>query len=382
MPWKVTDPMEQRSKFVALHDEGLYSMSELCDRFTISRKTGYKWLDRYAQEGLAGLQEHSRAPHTRYQAMPPETAEALIEARRLHPTWGPRKLLPWLNKRRPDLPLPAASSAGDLLARHGLTQPKRRGRVHDHPGAKPMKADAPNAVWSADFKGQFRTGDGNYCYPLTVTDNHSRFLLCCHGLPSVRQDSVLPVFERVFRRFGLPDAIRTDNGVPFATQAICGLSLLNAWWTKLGIAHDPIEPGRPDQNGRHERMHRTLKAETARPPRRDNAAQQARFDDWQREFNWERPHEAVGQRTPGSMYVSSPRPMPDAVPLPEYAGHLEVRRVSRAGTFRFHKRQIYLSDSLIGEDIALEEVADGVWSVYFYQRMLARLDERDYKLQG
>ena len=177
---------------------------------------------------------------------------------------------------------------------------------------------------------------------------------------------MLPVFERVFREFGLPAAIRTDNGVPFATQALCGLSLLNAWWTKLGIEHDPIEPGRPDQNGRHERMHRTLKAETARPPRRDSEAQQGHFDAWRREFNWERPHEALAQRTPGSVYVASPRPMPPSVPLPEYAGHLEVRRVSRAGTFRFHKRQLYLSDSLIGEDIALEEVADGVWSIYFY----------------
>ena len=382
MPWKQTHPMDQRAQFVTLHQEGLYSMTELCQRFAVSRKTGYKWLNRYQQEGLSGLQDQSRAPHVCQQQMPPDVQQALLDARRAHPTWGPRKLLPYLKQRQPDLELPAASSVGDLLEKHGLIQNRRRRPRHQHPGSSPLSADAPNVLWSTDFKGQFKTGDGEYCFPLTVTDNYSRFLLCCHGLPSVQQEGVFPVFRHLFQEFGLPDAIRTDNGNPFATQAIYGLSSLNVWWIKLGIAHQRIRPGQPQENGRHERMHRTLKAETTRPPQKDHATQQIRFDAFRHEFNEERPHEALGQRTPSSIYVASCRPLPAVLPAPVYAGHLQVRRVSQAGTFRFHHRQPFLSHALAQEEIALEEVADGLWSIYFYNVLLARLDERDYKISG
>jgi len=378
----VTDPMDQRAQFVALHQEGLYSMTELCQRFAVSRKTGYKWLARYEQEGLAGLQNQSRAPRLCHQQMTPEVSEALLAARRAHPTWGPRKLLPYLKSRRPDLIFPAPSSVGELLEKHGLIQNRRRRPRHEHPGSSPLSADAPNALWSTDFKGQFKTGNGHYCFPLTVTDNFSRFLLCCHALASVQQEGVFPVFERLFAEYGLPDAIRTDNGNPFATQAIYGLSSLNVWWIKLGIQHQRITPGQPQENGRHERMHRTLKAETTRPPQNDSAAQQLCFDAFRHEFNGERPHEALGQRTPTSVYLPSARPLPSVLPLPQYAGHLQVRRVSQAGTFRFHHRQPFLSHALGGEDIALEEVSDGLWSIYFYDVLLARLDERDYKVSG
>jgi transposase InsO family protein len=245
-----------------------------------------------------------------------------------------------------------------------------------------LRAAAPNDVWCADFKGQFPTGDGQLCYPLTVTDAHSRYLLACRALPSVRQTGVFPAFQRLFADYGLPRAIRTDNGAPFATQAVAGLSKLSVWWIKLGIAHQRIEPGCPEQNGRHERMHRTLKAETARPPRPSHAAQQRCFDRFRREFNDERPHEALGQQPPATRYAPSPRPLPARLPPPDYPGHWEVRRVSRAGTIRFQRHQLFVSDALIHEDVGLVEVADGVWSLYFYHVLLARLDERDYRIRG
>ena len=385
MPWKVTDPMLQRAQFIALHEEGLFSMSELCQRFGIARKTGYKWLERYQHGGLDALQEKSRAPLTCPHQTPTHIEEALLAARHAHPTWGPKKLLAYLAKRRPDIAqaLPAPSTVGEILKAAGLTQPRKRpARTWTHPGQVPLSTTAPNQVWCADFKGQFPTQDGIDCYPLTITDAHSRFLLCCHALPSVRQEGVFPVLKRVFAQYGLPDAIRTDNGVPFATRAICGLSQLSVWWIKLGIAHQRIVPGQPQQNGRHERMHKTLKRETARPPQKDHKAQQARFDAWRAEFNDERPHEALGQQTPGSLYTPSSRPLPKTLPAPVYPGHFQVRQVSKSSMFRFNHRQVFLSEALIDEHIGLEEVEDGLWSIYFYNVLLGRLDERDYKIRG
>lgn len=382
MPWKETDPMQQRAQFVALHGEGFYTMTELCERFAVSRKTGYKWLARHEQDGLEGLRDQSRAHQSVPHVTAPDVQELLLSTRRAHPSWGPRKLLAYLRERRPELSLPAASTLGDLLARHGLTEPRPRRRRHDHPGGSRLVADAPNDVWSADFKGQFPTGDGVLCYPLTVTDNFSRFLLGCDALPSVKQEGAFPILERLFRQYGLPRAMRTDNGGPFATNALGGLSRLSVWWIKLGIQHQRIAPGCPQQNGRHERMHRTLKAETTRPPAADHPAQQERFDGFRQEFNTVRPHEAIGQVPPASLYVPSPRPFPAALPAPQYAGHLLVRRVSRAGTFRFRAHQLFLSDTLTEEEIALEEVADGIWSIYFFDVLIARLDERDYRISG
>ena len=243
-------------------------------------------------------------------------------------------------------------------------------------------ATAPNELWSADFKGEFKTLDGVYCYPLTVCDAHSRYVLDCTGLPSVKQDGARSRFEYLFYEYGLPSAIRTDNGVPFATQALCGLSRLSVWWIKLGISHQRIEPGQPQQNGRHERMHRDLKAETTRPPERDRTRQQGRFDGFREEFNEERPHEALGGATPGSHYRPSERPMPETLPEAEYPAHYEVRWVSRCGTYKWKRHQLFISQALGHEWIAFEEVDDGVWSVYFYDVLLARLDERDFKLRA
>ena len=329
--------MTERARFVALHAEDLYSMTELCERFGVSRKTGYKWLARYRDGGLDALDDRPRVRHGQHAKTPPEVETLIVDARRKHPTWGPRKLVPWIARRHPDARLPAASTVGAILKRHGLVEPKRRRRRAAHPGSRPLVADAPCDVWTADYKGQFRTGDGVYCYPLTVCDAHSRYVLCCDGHESVEQYGALSAFDRLFREHGLPRSIRTDNGVPFATQAVCGLSRLAVWWIKLGITPDRIEPGKPQQNGRHERMHRTLRAETARPPEADMGAQQRRFDVWRAEFNDERPHDALGGGVPADHYAPSTRPMPERPPEPEYPrplrdpARLSVRDVQDEG---------------------------------------------------
>jgi putative transposase len=382
MPWKKTTPMTERLNFIALYQTRLWTTTELCTRFGISRKTGYKWLGRYMQEGLSGLQEKPRIPRHCPHRIAPDIAAMLLEAKRLHPNWGPRKILPYVARHHPALALPAASSTGALFRKAGLSRPKQRRRRPHHPGAPALHTGSPNEVWTADFKGQFRTGDGLYCYPLTVADAYSRYLLGCSARLSTKQVEAQPIFERLFREYGLPGAIRTDNGAPFATPAFCGLSKLSVWWIKLGIRHQRIEPGRPEQNGRHERMHRTLKAEATRPPERNQTAQQARFDRFCQEYNHERPHEALGQRPPAALYRPSPRRMPAKIAEPEYPGHYLVRRVSNAGTFRFKSHQLFLSDTLLQEQIALEETGDGIWSIYFYDVLLARLDERDFKLRG
>ena len=379
MPWKETDPMCQRTEFVALHRSGLFSVTELCHRFGISRKTGYKWLERFEQEGADGLRERSHATRSCPHKTAPDAAALLLAARQSHPSWGPKKLLAYLSKRHPGRALPAASTVGDLLKRNGLISGKRR-RKWGHPGAVPLQATAPNQLWCADFKGQFKMSDGQYCFPLTVTDAHSRYLLACDGHLSTQARGAIATFERLFREYGLPQAIRTDNGVPFATSAIVGLSQLSVWWTKLGIAHQRIEPGKPQQNGRHERMHKTLKAEATKPAQKNLQAQQDRFDTFRHGFNAERPHEAIGQRTPASLYVPSSRALPCKLATPHYPEHFQVRLVSGAGTFRLHGWQTHLSEVLSGQYIGLEEVDEGAWTIWFFERELGRFDQRSGRL--
>ena len=379
--------MLERAKLVALHSDGLYSVAELTDRAGVSRKMAYKWIERYRDGGTEALADRSHASRGHPAQTDAQTEALIIEARRAHPTWGPRKLVSYLAHRHPGLTLPATSTVGTVLKRHGLIEPRRKRRVAAHPGSVPLTTTAPNEVWTADYartralKGQFKTLDGVYCYPLTVFDAHSRYVLACAGHASVEQYGALGEFGRLFHEYGLPRAIRTDKGVPFATQAICGLSRLSVWWVKLGVRHDRIEPGRPQKNGRHERVHRTLKAETARPPKSGMATQQTRFDAWQAEFNDVRPHEALGGAVPASVYPPSRRLMPAALPEPEYPAHFEARYVSRCGAFKFKRRQIFLSQALSEEWIAFEEVADGVWSLHFYDVLLGRLDERDFRLR-
>ena len=380
MPFQTTDPTLERARLVAAHLDGLYSVTELATRFGVSRPTAYKWITRYRDGGAEALTDQSRARLTQHAKTSAEAERLLVDARRAHPTWGARKLLRYLSTRHDGVTWPAVSTAAAVLARHGLTKPRRKRRPPKHPGSTPLVTHAPNEVWTADYKGQFRMGDGELCYPLTVCDAHSRFVLSCHGLASVEQYAALREFDRLFREYGLPDAIRSDNGTPFATQALCGLSRLSVWWIKLGVDHQRIDPGQPQQNGQHERMHRTLKAETARPPDRDMAAQQTRFDRWRAEFNDDRPHDALGLDTPTEHYTPSLRSMPDVLPQPEYPGHFEVRYLSKDGNVRFKTKQIFVSQTLGHEHIGLEETADGVWDVYFFDRLLARLDERTWKL--
>jgi putative transposase len=382
MPWLEATPMEQRERFIRDQQSGLYSMSELCDRHTISRKTGYKWLERFDAGGRAALGDRSRAPHRCPHRIADDIAELICTTRRQHPNWGPEKLLQWLTPRHPNVALPAVSTAGDLLARRGLVKKRRRRQPHLHPGVVPATTVHPNDLWTADFKGHFRTRDGVYCYPLTIADQHTRFLIACHGLLSTKGHGVRSVFDRFFREYGLPRAIRTDNGVPFATTGIHGLSQLNVWWMRLGIQHQRILPGRPQQNGAHERMHKTLKADAIRPPRATLIAQQRAFNNFRREYNEERPHQHLRGRPPAAVYRPSPRAYDARLPPIDYPGHFLVKRITNAGTFRFKHRLLFIAHSLAPHTIGLEEIDDGIWSIYFCQVLIARLDERDYIIRG
>jgi transposase InsO family protein len=370
-------------------ESGLFSMSELCNEYGISRKTGYKWLGRYEEAGMRGLQDLKRAPHTFPHQTPEEVCAVVRAARKRHPHWGPRKLLHHLSERPPrELReilesggrLPAASTAGDILKRAGLVEPRKRRPRPPHPGTEAIADVAPNDVWSADFKGEFRTRDHKWCYPLTISDASSRYLLACEGLTSVEHDGARDVFEQLFRHSGLPVAIRSDNGCPFCSQAIGGLSRLSVWWMKLGIVHQRITPGKPQQNGRHERMHRTLKSETARPPAADLRRQQERFVAFRQEYNELRPHEAIAMQTPASLWAPSSRTMPDRTPEPEYPGHMEVRTVSKSGEIKFLGYFPFVSMVLAHERIALEEVDDGIWSLFFCNTLLGRIDQRKMRL--
>src|SRR5437870_3043980 len=251
-----------------------------------------------------------------------------------------------------------------------------------HPGAAPLETQRPNQVWPADFKGQFKTRDGQYCYPLTVTDHFSRTLLVCRGLSSVKTEEAKPVFRALFREVGLPEAIRTDNGTPFASTGIHGLCGLNVWWMQLGIVHQRIHPASPQENATHERMHRELKRETARPAANTLRGQQRKFDAFRRRYNEERPHEGIGDQVPASLWEPSPRPYPERIVPPEYPDHMEIRRVSHCGTFRLHSAQPFLSNALRDQHIGLEEVADGIWNIVYYRTLLGRIDERTHLITG
>lgn len=378
MPWKETGPMDERLRFIAaVSAGGGLGMAEACRLFGISRKSGYKWLERYKTGGPAELVDRSRAPKTSPWALDAKVTAVVIAARKAHPTWGPRKLLDWLTPRQPDLQLPAASSVGDLLKREGLVKPRKRRMRTERPKRPLVHVRKPNDLWSIDFKGHFLLGNGQRCGPLTVTDSHSRSLLCCRTMSAhPTTEEVQLAFERICREFGLPRALRSDNGAPFASQGLARLSRLSVWWVKLGIGLEHIDPGRPDQNGRHERMHRTLKEEATIPPSYDERRQQLRFDRFQKEFNCERPHEALQGRTPSSIYRPSVRTFPARLPEIEYPGHYTVRMVRSNGTFKWRSEHLYCSEALYGEPVGLEEIADSRWLVSFGKITLALLDDR------
>ena len=381
MPWRNTSPMDQKLLFVADCARAIDPVAEVCRRYGISRKTGYKWIDRFKEQGPEGLSERSRRPLHCPDGTPAEIVHALLEARRHHPTWGPKKLLALLTRHQPEGKWPAVSTMCRLLKKNGLiTSPRRRRRL-GHPGRPLTPMTQPNEIWTADFKGHFRTGDGLYCYPLTVKDGFSRYLFDVQAFLSPSHQLTQPVFERLFREYGLPTIIRTDNGAPFATTAIGRLSRLSVWWIRLGIFPELIEPAHPEQNARHERMHRTLKQETARPPAEDHRAQQKRFDQFCQVYNHERPHESLGQQTPASFYRPSERSFPNRLPKIAYPPHYEVRRVSRNGGVRWNSNWVCVSHVLGEEYVGFDEVDNGLWDVFYGPVRLGRFNERDSKIE-
>lgn len=368
--------MEERFRFLEDWRKEEWSFAELCRRYEVSRKTGYKWLERYQEGGLVALSDRPRAPQHHPNQVIVEVEEAVLEARADHPHWGPSKLHAWLARRAPEIVWPAPSTIGELLRRHGLTAPRKRVRKAS-PSAQPLAhADGPNAVWSADFKGWFRCGDQSRCYPLTISDAASRYLIRCQALSQPDEAHARPLFEAAFREYGLPERMRTDNGPPFATVGVGGLSRLSVWWIKLGIHPERIEPGQPAQNGRHERMHRTLKAETARPPAATMRAQQRVFDQFREEYNRERPHEALQQRTPAQCYRPSLRAYPSRLEPTEYPSEWERRAVRLGGSIKWRGQSLFVSKALTGELIGLEPLVDGLWRLWFDFYEFGELDER------
>lgn len=365
MPWKETCPMDERMQFVADYLKEHRTVAQLCRDYGISRKTGYKWIMRYEVAGWSGIRELSRAPHTQPHVTPAAIQARLVQQRLQHPHWGPRKVVQVLAKTDPATAWPARSTVGAILDRHGLVV-KRRRRRRTPPSPSPLqRAGAPNDVWATDFKGWFRTQDGTRIDPLTLSDLASRYLLRCEALRGATFAHVQPVFVAAFREFGLPAVMRSDNGPPFASVGLAGLSPLAVWWVRLGIRPERIAPGHPEQNGRHERLHRTLKQATAKPPHRTRRAQQRAFEMFRQEYNQERPHEALAMETPAHDYQPSARPYPRRLPEIEYPGSYQVRRVRSNGEIKWCGRQVFVSEALIGEPVGLLEVGQDLWRMEF-----------------
>jgi transposase InsO family protein len=381
MPWKETCVMDEKLAFIAACLRGGQPMTALCEQFGISRDTGYRLLGRYRQEGAEGLVARSRAPHRHGLSMDAQIAAAIVALRRERPHWGPKKLRAILAHRDPRRAWPAPSTIGDLLRREGLSEPRRRRRTAV-PRTQPfLPVCAPNDLWCIDFKGWFRTTDGQRCDPLTITDADSRFLIDCR-IVAETIEAVQPVVDRAFCDLGLPRALRSDNGTPFAaSNSAGGLTRLAVHWIKLGIRLERIDPGAPQQNGRHERMHGTLKAETSRPPAATLAEQQARFDRFRHDFNDNRPHEALGQVPPGSRYHPSPRRYPATLEDPWYDAEHAVRRVRSNGEIRWGGELIFLSEALIGEPVGIAETEAGDWIVRFADIELGIIDRHSRKFR-
>ena len=376
MPWKETCPMDQRVEFIADYLDGSYTKKDLCMFYGISRPTGDKWIARFLSQGAEGLCERSRRPHRFANSTTPEIAQRIVAKKLAHQSFGPKKVMDRLRHEDPGTPWPADSTAADILKRNGLVKPRRkRRRVPPDPHAL-VTCSAPAQSWSADFKGDFRLANGRRCYPLTISDNHSRFILQCRALEGMTTAAVKPWFEWVFRHYGLPETLRTDNGAPFASVAAGGLTQLSKWWVRLGIRPQRIRPAKPSENGRHERMHRSLKEAVINPPAGTVAAQQRRFDGFVEEFNWQRSHEALGRRTPGSVHAVSPRPYPAKLPAIDYDSDVIVRRVRRKGEFKWRGRLIYLSTVLAKEPIALVACDNDCFEIRYSFHLLGFLNDR------
>jgi transposase InsO family protein len=380
MPWKECSVMDERLRFVARLLDG-EAMTQVCRDFGISRKTGYKIFTRYKEHGLEALSDRSRRPVRYANQLPPQLESLIVRLKRDKPHWGARKIRELLVRRLAgDVRIPAQSTIHAVLHRHGLV--KTPGRPHQRATGTPLSTGAaPNDLWCADFKGEFKLGNGQYCYPLTVTDHASRFLLLCEALESTREDWAITAFEQLFQERGLPTAIRSDNGVPFASpNALFNLSKLSVWWLRLGIAIERIQPGHPQQNGRHERMHLTLKQETTRPPGLNSLQQQARFDAFRQEFNTERPHEALAMKCPAEVYSASTRPY-DGLPDVSYPFHDRDVLVTACGRICLHRKKVNISTVLAGQRLGIKEVDDGIWIVSFMRYDLGFIDLEQRTLQ-
>jgi transposase InsO family protein len=373
--------MEQRARFVLDALKGQFSMSELCQRYGVSRKTGYKWIARYHGEGAAGCGDRLRAPRNHPNKTKALVVKKLVVERRRHPGWGPITLHAYLKETYPEIAWPCPSTIGEILKRHGLVRKRRRRPARVVWGTRRIRPDRPNRVWTADFKGQFRLGNGRLCYPLTVADAYSRYLLVCRALQSTAVGPTRRVFEEAFREYGLPDVIHTDNGVPFCfPSSLLALSTLSVWFLRLGIGLERSRPGKPQDNGAHERMHRTLKEEVAHPPRRSQIPQQRALDRFRKCYNEERPHHALGLETPSRHYTPSARPYPEQLPEIEYPGHFEVRWVSKIGVVNWKRKRIFVSTALGNEPLGFEHVADDLWSVFFGSVLLGRIRESEGRI--
>lgn len=380
MPWKEIRPVDERIRFIAaVREDPRGNFAELCRRFGIHRSKGYKWLQRYNEHGPAGLEDREpvarRCPH----ATPNEVVDRIVALRKEYPHDGPRKLRVRLLEREPELVVPAASTIGEILDRYGLIRPRRvRLRVPPHPS--PLEPCAqPNDVWCVDFKGHFAVGDGTRCHPLTISDGASRYLIKCEALVEPKDAPVRRHFELAFREFGLPERIRSDNGPPFATKAIGGLSRLSVWWIQLGILPERIEPGHPEQNGRHERMHRTLKEHVASPPCATIADQQRAFDRFRHDYNEHRPHEALGQTPPTRHYEPSWRPMPAQSREPSYGSDMLVRRTSNTGYTSWDGHPLKIGSVLASQPVGLKQVDDDEWELFYGPLLIGYLLVRDGK---
>jgi len=378
MPWNESNLMNERIKFVARLLDG-ESMTAVCREFGITRKTGYKIFNRYKKIGLEGLQNQSRRPHRSANKIPFQVERSILRIKKEWPNWGAPKIREKIIRQYPDLKPPAKSTVHAVLERNGLVK-KRRSRRYRAKGTDLSDPQSPNGLWCTDFKGEFLLGNKKYCYPLTITDYSSRYLLACESLESTKESFAFTVFERIFKEFGLPNAIRSDNGIPFASPtALFGLSKLSVWWLQLGIAVERIKPGNPQQNGRHERMHLTLKKEATQPASFNFLQQQSRFDDFVDEFNNERPHQAIGMKYPGELYTPSVRVYSSPVP-PEYPYHDKTIQVTRCGRICLEGRKINLSTVFAGQFVGIREVSDKIWLVSFMDYDLGFFDEESNKV--
>jgi putative transposase len=380
MPWKETCAMDQKMKMIGDYLTGEFTISDLSEMYAVSRITIYKWIERYQEKGAMGLLDWPTAPKHHPNATSLEIARHVVEIKLKHPAWGPKKVVVWLEQHYPDVKWPAFSTASNILKHEGLVKPRQL-KHRTPPYTQPFQeCNRPNAVWSADYKGQFRTGDNRLCYPLTITDNYSRYLLCCRGLYRPTYEATKPWFESVFKKYGLPAAVRTDNGEPFASTGLGGLSRLSVWFIKLGIKHERIRKGHPQENGRHERMHRSLKEATAKPPKENLKQQQRAFNVFQPDFNMARPHEALEMQTPASIYMPSLRLYPVKLPEITYHGDYIIREVRHNGEIKWKGDFIYISQALVGEPIALKQRNAYQWEIRFSTYPLGILDETAMKI--